>query len=76
MTPLEIHDYKMKWRPGYTVRLHSDLESRGKAWCKAQLEQHQWAFVKWTNVYEHTFQFEDIRAAQNFEMEFGRFANQ
>ena len=30
----------------------------------------------WTAVYEHTFHFENIYAAQNFEMEMGRFANQ
>jgi hypothetical protein len=32
--------------------------------------------TEWTDVYEHTFHFEDIRAAQNFAMEMGKYANQ
>lgn len=76
MTPQEISDYKMRWMPGYAVRLHSDLDVQGKEWCRKQLQRHQWSFAAWTDVYEHTFYFESIRAAQNFEMEFGRFANQ
>lgn len=76
MTPQETADYKMRWMPGHAVRLHSDLDVQGKAWCRRTLERHQWAFKPWTDVYEHTFHFEDLRAAQNFEMEFGRFANQ
>lgn len=76
MTPQQIDDYKRQWMPGYTVRLHSDLESQGKEWCKRQLGKEAWHFNKWTNVYEHTFLFENIMAAQNFEMEFGSFANQ
>ena len=76
MTPQEIHEYKLRWKPGYTVRLHSDVVDRGKTWCKRQLERHQWSVTTWTDVYEHTFHFEDIRAAQNFEMEMGKYANQ
>lgn len=76
MTPQEIFDYKNRWKPGHTVRLHSDLEDRGKEWCKRALEKHQWDMVKWTDVYEHTFCFEDIIAGQNFAMEMGYYANQ
>jgi len=75
MTPQEIFDYKQKWKPGYSVRLHSDVEDRGKDWCK-KLEKHQWEMTKWTDVYEHTFHFEDMVVGQNFEMEMGHFANQ
>ena len=76
MTPQEIHDYKLKWLPGHTVRLHSDVADRGKTWCRRQLERHQWSFTLWTHVYEHTFHFEDIMAAQNFEMEMKPYSNQ
>jgi hypothetical protein len=76
MTPQEISDYKLKWLPGYSVRLHSDLDWTGKDWCRKNLERHQWSFKPWTAVYEHTFYFEDQKAAQNFELEFGTFANQ
>ena len=32
MTPQEIFDYKMRWKPGFTVTLHSDLDVKGKSW--------------------------------------------
>ena len=72
MTPLEISEYKMRWMSNgaHSVRLHSDLDTQGKTWCRRNLERHQWKMNTWSNVYEHTFFFEDIRAAQNFEMEF------
>lgn len=76
MTPQEVHDYKMKWLPGHTVRLHSDVDWKGKDWCRKQLERHQWSFTLWTYNYEHTFHFEDINAAQNFEMEMKPYSNQ
>lgn len=76
MTPQQISDYKRQWLPGYAVRLHSDLRLEGKEWCKRNCRQEEWHFRKYTNVYEHTFEFENIMAAQNFEMEFGGFANQ
>lgn len=76
MTPQQIDDHKRQWMPGYVVRLHSDLESLGKDWCKSNCRPEEWNFRQWTNIYEHTFQFENIMAAQNFEMKFGHFANQ
>ena len=76
MTPQQIHEHKMRWMPGHPVRLHSDLADAGKTWCRRQLERQEWSFTAWTYNYEHTFHFENIRAAQNFAMEFGRYANQ
>jgi len=75
MTPIEIHEYKLRWRPGYTVRLHSDLESQGKDWCKVQLHKQQWNFTKWTAVYEHTFHFEYKQDADSFLKKFQQYAN-
>ena len=39
MTPIEIFEYKKRWQRNhhYSVRLHSDLQSKGKEWCKVQL---------------------------------------
>lgn len=78
MTPQEISEYKMRWMRdgGHAVRIHSDLADRAKTWCRRQLERQQWSMGTWTDVYEHTFYFEDIRAAQNFEMEFKPYTNQ
>jgi hypothetical protein len=76
MTPQEIHDYKMRWVPGYSVRLHSDLTDTGKAWCRRNLERHEWSFTAWTHVYEHTFHFEKESSAIKFKTEFDFFADQ
>lgn len=76
MTPQEQFDYKQQWLPGHCVRLHSDIVDRGKTWCRRQCERHEWSMTQWTDSYEHTFHFENIYAAQNFEMEMGGFANQ
>mgnify|MGYP001098714183 FL=1 len=77
MTPLEIAEYKQRWmsQGGYAVRLHSDLDVEGKDWCRPNLERHQWRFRPHTNVYEHTFFFEDQMISQQFEHEFNRWAN-
>jgi len=77
MTPVEIFEYKQKWQQtgGHAVRLHSDLRSRGKDWCKVQLFQHQWNFKKWSNVYEDTFLFEYKQDADSFRKKFEKFAD-
>jgi uncharacterized protein YjlB len=74
MTPQEQFDYKQKWKPGYTVRLHSDLADRGKDWCRRHVERHEWSMSEWTDVYEHTFHFEVEEVANMFHAEFGLFA--
>lgn len=76
MLPLDIFDYKRKWAPGYQVRLHSDLDIKGKDWCRRNLERWQWSMTSWTNVYEHTFNFEFEKSAEAFKETFGRFADQ
>lgn len=78
MTPQEIADYKLQWLSSgnnHPVRLHSDLADVGKTWCRRNLERQEWSMTTWTNVYEHTFFFENIKAAQNFEMEFANWIN-
>lgn len=78
MTPQEIAEYKMRWMANNpnAVRLHSDLTDQAKTWCRRQLERYQWSMTTWTHVYEHTFFFESLEIAQNFEMEFKPFTNQ
>jgi hypothetical protein len=77
MTPQEIHDYKTRWliKNGNPVKIHSDLDVEGKFWCRRNLERHQWSMTTWTDIYEHTFFFEDPIAAQNFEIEFNIWIN-
>lgn len=69
MTPQEIHEYKLKWKPGYSVKLHSDRVDQGKTWCRRKLQRHQWSMSEWTNVYEHTFHFENKETSQKFKVE-------
>ena len=57
MTPVETFEYKQLWKPGHTVRLHSDVVDRGKTFCKRMCERHQWSVTTWTASYEHTFHF-------------------
>lgn len=66
MTPIEIHEYKLRWFPGYSVAIHSDNDVKGKSWCRKHLQRHQWSMKSWTNVYEHTFSFEYKKDADAF----------
>lgn len=76
MTPVETFEYKQLWKPGYTVRLHSDVVDRGKTWCKRACERHQWSVTTWTANYEHTFHFEHQEHAEKFITAMGEYANQ
>jgi len=77
MTPQEIFEYKQRWMPGYAVRIHSDLRNRAIDYCKINLRQHQWKHREYTDVYEHTFYFENELDAKTFETNFEeRFINQ
>jgi hypothetical protein len=75
LTPIEIFEYKQKWKPGYTVRLHSDLRSRGKEFCKIQMLKQQWDITEYTDVYEDTFMFEHKQDADNFSEQWPEFTN-
>ena len=75
LTPQEVFEYKNKWKPGYTVRLHSDLRSQGKEFCKVQMFKHQWDMTKWTNVYEDTFHFEYKQDADSFSAQWPEYTN-
>ena len=72
MTPQELNEYKMHWMrvANHPVRIHSDLDVEGKDWCRRNLERHEWSFQSWTDVYEHTFYFENAGVSQQFEHDF------
>jgi hypothetical protein len=77
MTPIEIFEYKQKWKPsGYNVRLHSDLKSEGVDYCKVQMMAHQWFITEYTDVYEHTFSFENKLDANSFAAQWPKYINQ
>jgi hypothetical protein len=68
--PIDIFEYKNNWKPGFTVKLHSDWTDKGKTWCRRKLERHEWSMTSWTNAYEHTFHFEKEENAQQFAQAF------
>lgn len=68
ITPIEIGDYKTKWlKNAHVVTVNEDLDVEGKSWCRKNTERHKWSFSKYTDIYEHTFYFEDADTAQAFE---------
>jgi len=76
-TPQEIFDHKQSWRPNaYRVRLHSDLDVRGKDWCRRHLERWEWSMDTYTDVYEHTFCFEHEDIAKEFASLWPEYTNQ
>mgnify|MGYP006932100253 FL=1 len=70
MTPLEIFEYKNRWKPGYVVTVHSDLEDRCIEYCKETLDITRWAMERFTDVYAHSFMFENKEDAKSFEQWF------
>ena len=73
MTPVEISEYKQKWmrtEKNHPVRIHSDLRSRAKDFCKVQMHVCQWVHRQHTNVYEDTFFFQHIQDANSFSKYF------
>jgi hypothetical protein len=77
-TPQEISDYKNRWMQDidHSVRLHSDLDVKGKDWCRRNLPRWKWSMKKYTNVYEHTFFFEEEHAAAEFSKQWPEYTNQ
>ena len=69
MTPQEIFDYKTQWlmNSKHFVRINEDSDFDAKRWCRENLKQHQWHFTRYTDVYEHTMQFETEQMKDDFE---------
>jgi hypothetical protein len=65
-TPLEIFEYKNK-HCTHGVTIEESTDTAAKDWCKENLERHQWSFVRYTDVYEHTIFFDDESHATDFE---------
>jgi hypothetical protein len=79
MTPQEVSDYKNGWMASGNnnpVRLHSDLAVQGKDWCRRHLDRWQWKMDSYTNVYEHTFFFENEEDADHFAQLWPEYTNQ
>ena len=66
MIPLEIFEYKNRWKPGHTVKVHSDFRMKGKDYCRIQMFQHQWDINENSAIYEDTYLFEQKVDADSF----------
>lgn len=71
MTPQEIFEYKLQWKPkAYVVHVHSDIDIQCKSWCRKHLQRHEWSMDTYTDVYSHTFYFEHDIHGKEFAHEF------
>lgn len=70
MKPQEISDYKLSWRPGYRVGIHTDHDVSAKLWCKRHVQKKAYHIIKWTDVYEHTYEFESEKVANAFAKDY------
>lgn len=66
MKPFEQFWYKQSWKPGYVVKLHTDLQLEGKTWCKENIQAHRWYIEKHTESYYHSYHFELEKSALDF----------
>lgn len=69
MTPQEISEYKSRWMNNkpFCVEVGEDVDFDGKQWCKKNLQQHQWKFIRYSGIYEHMFCFETEEFMNMFE---------
>lgn len=70
VTPQEIFEYKLAWKPGFAVDVHSDLDVQCKNWCRRHLERWEWSVSVYTDVYSHTWHFEKLEYANDFRAAF------
>lgn len=74
MSPQEIFEYKIRWRPkAYAVEVHSDLDVKCKDWCRKNCERWEWSMDTYTDVYAHTFYFEHDLHGKEFAKEFQKW---
>ena len=73
MTPQEQHDYKLRWKPGYSVQVDIDSDWWGKTYCRKHLQRYEWTFAKYTRPDDsHTFAFEQKEFAEKFFQAYNR----
>ena len=76
MTPQEIFEHKQRWmRTGinHPVRIHSDMRSDARDFCKVQMHSSQWLCREYTGIYEDTFFFEHAQDANSFRNHFKKW---
>lgn len=69
-TSEEVSAYKEKWEPGYVVQLASNMDVKGKDWCRRHLERWQWGMIAFADANHHEFMFEHEPDAIKFAEDF------
>jgi len=63
----QIKIYKEAWlKNGHRIDVDSNLDVKGKSWCRHNLQRWNWSFEPFTSSNEHTFIFEQEDVAQRF----------
>lgn len=63
----QISNYKQEWIPnGFVVRVESDLDVKGKDWCRHNLERWMWSMEAFVDNNHHKFIFEHEEDATDF----------
>ena len=76
MTPQEVFEYKRSWlKKGYQVDVHSDLDVQCKSWCRGNLNRWEWSMEPYTNVYSHSFYFENDLHGKEFARKFEQWVD-
>lgn len=70
-TQEQISDYKNNWRTrGYLVSVASNMDVKGKDWCRHKLERWSWSMEAFSDSNHHKFLFEHESAANRFAKDF------
>ena len=68
----EISEYKSKWKPsGYIVKVKSDMDIKGKRWCRQNVDRWSWSMDSFVDDTHHQFIFEKARHATDFAVGIG-----
>jgi len=75
-TPRDIFEHKRNWNPhGYKVDVHSDLVLKCKSWCRENLKKWEWSMDTYTDLYSHSFYFENMNHAHSFRSRFEQWVD-
>lgn len=69
-TSEEVSAYKEQWEPGYVVKLASNMDVKGKDWCRRHLTRWSWGMIAFVDNTHHEFMFEHESAANKFARDF------
>jgi hypothetical protein len=72
MLPIDLFEYKLRWRSEcpYIIYVHSDLRRKAKKIIKDQFLKHKWHMSLYTASYQDSWLFEDFKDSNSFYEEF------